>query len=352
VVRFASALSILIAVASQRHSLLSALQRLGRLSPAWLAVAVAAEIVSFMAAAELQHHLLVGTGTRVDRLSLVALSYSGTAMSAILPAGPAVSGRYMYRTLLRRGSSAAAAAWVLAAAAVLSLVSLLLLGLVGAQIRGFGVVCSAIGAGVGVSVLLIAAGLVGVLVWSSCHQRRVELLVSSVAGWWNRHSQIMGRWLGRPYSPANAEFGGLIRLAAGDGKHHDALGTARLSAALALAAANWLADLAALAVSFAVLGFAVPWRGLLMAYAVTQLVTTIPVLPGSIGLAEGSMAVALVCSGVNPTDAVAGVLVYRVVSFWLVLPTGWLAWIFLRHHGARLEEATAGPSVRSALTAA
>ncbi|MDQ1426659.1 MAG: hypothetical protein QOK39_135, partial [Acidimicrobiaceae bacterium] len=51
-------------------------------------------------------------------------------------------------------------------------------------------------------------------------------------------------------------------------------------------------------------------------------------------------------------EALAGVLVYRVVSFWLVLPTGWLAWMFLRHRETRLEEAQAFPCVRrAALTA-
>ncbi|MDQ1418001.1 MAG: putative heme transporter, partial [Acidimicrobiaceae bacterium] len=351
VVRIVLALLILIAVYSQRRSLLSATDRLGRLSPAWLALAVAAEILSFVAAAELQHHLLVGTGARVDRLSLLALTYAGTAMSFTLPAGPAVSGRYMYRTLVRRGSSGGAAAWVLAATAVLSLVSLVLLGLVGAQIRGLGVVCSAIGAGVGVSILVIAAGLVWALVWSSRHQRRVEMLALSVAGWWSTPRRIMGHWLGRPDRAAYTELGGRIQLAVGDDEPRDALGAARLGAALALAGANWLADLAALAVAFAALGLAVPWQGLLLAYAVTQLVTTIPLLPGSIGLAEGSMAAALVCSGVHPTEAVAGVLVYRLVSFWLVLPTGWLAWTFLRRHGGRLDEATDCLSVRSAVTA-
>jgi hypothetical protein len=100
--------------------------------------------------------------------------------------------------------------------------------------------------------------------------------------------------------------------------------------------------MAALAVAFAAVGVSVPWHGLLLAYAVTQLVTIVPLLPGSIGLAEGSMAAALVCSGVHPTEAVAGVLAYRLVSFWLVLPMGWLAWTFLRHRGSGFEEATTG----------
>src|ERR1700730_7376925 len=97
--RVVVAVPIVIVLASQRRSLTSAAQRLGRVSPAWVALAVGAEIVSFFAAAELQHHLLAGAGTRVDRRSLVALSYAGMAMSATLPAGAAVSGRYTYRTL-------------------------------------------------------------------------------------------------------------------------------------------------------------------------------------------------------------------------------------------------------------
>ena len=77
-----------------------------------------------------------------------------------------------------------------------------------------------------------------------------------------------------------------------------------------------------------------PWQGLLLAYAATQVATSIPLLPGSIGVAEGSMAAALVCAGVHPTAAVAGVLVYRFVSFWLILPVGWLAWRCLRRDEA------------------
>jgi hypothetical protein len=50
---------------SQRASRLSASDRLGRLSPAWLALALGAEAASCAAAAELQHHLPAATGVRV-----------------------------------------------------------------------------------------------------------------------------------------------------------------------------------------------------------------------------------------------------------------------------------------------
>jgi hypothetical protein len=322
----------------------------------WLALAIAAEIVSFVAAAELQH-LLLGPSVRVDRLSLVALTYAGTAMSATLPAGPAVSGRYVYRTLVRRGSSAGAAAWMLVASAILSFVTLVLLGLVGAQVRGFAVARSAIGAGVAVAASLLAGGLVGGLVWSSRHRGRIESMATSFAAQLDAARRLVGHRCGgahpagitHPAEPIGQpdEPGALREPGPGE-----ALGAARLCAALTLAGVNWLADMAALAVAFAAVGFSVPWHGLLLAYAVTQLVTIVPLLPGSIGLAEGSMAAALVCSGVHPTEAVAGVLAYRLVSFWLVLPMGWLAWTFLRHRGSGFEEATTGSLPDRALTSA
>jgi hypothetical protein len=130
------------------------------------------------------------------------------------------------------------------------------------------------------------------------------------------------------------------------------LGPARLSAAVGLAGANWLADVAALAVAFVALGVDVPWQGLLLAYAVTQLVTSVPLLPGSIGVAEGSMTAALVSSGVHADAAVAGVLAYRLVSFWLVLPAGWLAWTSLKRREARPGEPIDRPIGRSSESAA
>jgi putative heme transporter len=331
--RVGVAVAFVVVVASQRHSLLAATDRLGRVSPAWLVLAVAAETVSFLAAAELQHQLLAGTGTRVDRRCLIALSYATTAMSATLPAGPAVSGRYSYRALTRRGSTAGAATWVLAAAAVLSIVSLALLGVIGAQLRGLGVLCSLVGGVLGVAVVLVAAGAVSALVWSSRHRRRLEQLVRSWSARGKLARGILARRLGLQTRPADTDTVGWLSGAGVD--QHRAIGPARLSVALGLAGANWLLDVAALAIAFVALGLEVPWQGLLLAYAVTQLATSIPVLPGSIGVAEGSMAAALVCSGVHPGAAVAGVLVYRLVSFWLVLPAGWLAWRYLDRHEAR-----------------
>ena len=85
----------------------------------------------------------------------------------------------------------------------------------------------------------------------------------------------------------------------------------------------------------------VPWSRLLWAYVVIQLIVSIPFV-GCIGLAEGSMTLALICIGVRPAPALAVVLVYRLVSFWLTLPLGWFASRYL----ARAESAQSPVRIR------
>jgi len=90
-VRAGLVLTIAGVVASHSRTLVGAASRLGRLSPWWLLAAVAAEVVSYAAAAEIQRHLLAAAGVRVGRLFLVALSYASSAVSGLLPAGAAVA---------------------------------------------------------------------------------------------------------------------------------------------------------------------------------------------------------------------------------------------------------------------
>ncbi len=114
------------------------------------------------------------------------------------------------------------------------------------------------------------------------------------------------------------------------------------TATLALATTNWLADLGALGLAFLSLGVAIPWRGLLLAYAVGQVAASLPLLPGSVGVAEAAMALALVAIGTRPAAAVGVVLVYRLISFWLPLPIGLWFWAGTRRmEGQPLELASA-----------
>jgi uncharacterized protein (TIRG00374 family) len=135
--------------------------------------------------------------------------------------------------------------------------------------------------------------------------------------------RLSQRWIHRPSPSAPAEElidQWLVRLGA--------VSPSPLDWAWATAASLglWAGDCGCLALSFLAVGAGVPWRGLLLAYGAGQLAAILPITPGGLGVVEGSLTVALVAFGGAHYSTVAAVLLYRLMSFWLVVPIGWASW--------------------------
>jgi hypothetical protein len=79
----------------------------------------------------------------------------------------------------------------------------------------------------------------------------------------------------------------------------------------------------------------VPWHALLLAYGAGAAVGSTGLTPGGFGLVELAVAAALTAGGLPAAGALASVLAYRLVNFWLVIGTGWL--VMLRP-GTRREQ--------------
>jgi len=101
------------------------------------------------------------------------------------------------------------------------------------------------------------------------------------------------------------------------------LGWSEVITVVAWGTANWLFDCACFALMFPAVHAPIPWKGLLLAYGAVQLAAALPITPGGLGAVEGSITIALVAFGGAQTTTVDAVLVYRLVSFWLVLVVGW-----------------------------
>jgi putative heme transporter len=107
-----------------------------------------------------------------------------------------------------------------------------------------------------------------------------------------------------------------------------------------LALANWLADAAVLAVSIHAAGAAVPWHVFLLVYGSGIAAQSLNITPGGLGVAEGTLALALVAAGLRASQALAAVLLYRLASFWLIAFAGWLIFLWLRPHRAARRDTT------------
>jgi uncharacterized membrane protein YbhN (UPF0104 family) len=97
---------------------------------------------------------------------------------------------------------------------------------------------------------------------------------------------------------------------------------------LAGAIGYWAFDNAVLWATFQAVGADVPLTVILMGYLIGQLGGILP-LPGGVGGIDGGLVGALVVYGAPAADAVAAVLAYRIILFWLPLLAGGAAFALL-----------------------
>jgi uncharacterized membrane protein YbhN (UPF0104 family) len=91
----------------------------------------------------------------------------------------------------------------------------------------------------------------------------------------------------------------------------------------------WAFDNVVLWACFHAFGVSPPLTVILMGYLIGQLGGLLP-LPGGLGGVEGGLVGTLVVYGVSLTDAVAAVLAYRVIQFWIPLLLALPAFVGLR----------------------
>ena len=100
--------------------------------------------------------------------------------------------------------------------------------------------------------------------------------------------------------------------------------------ALLWAGANWVLDAGSLAVFLGAFGHWVNPDDLLVAYGLANVLAVIPITPGGLGVIEATLTSVLVGFGTPRGVAITGVIVYRLVNFWLPIPLGGLAYLSLQ----------------------
>jgi uncharacterized membrane protein YbhN (UPF0104 family) len=306
------------AVAGSRTELLAAVSNLRQVSWVWLGFAAGAECCAFIALALAQRRLLRAGGASVSVGALARLAVASQAMGSVLPAGYLVSNVVVLRILARRGVRQMLALWMLALAGLLYIVALVFIGLVGAQLAS---------AEKNAPDLRLAAAIVlGALVGGLAVGMAIARLRKNP---WTFHEMA-----------ARMPAGPLKRLIGGDVLANVSLGPEGWGVAFLWTLLYWISDVACLAVAFFAVGVALPWQGLLIAYAAGQLAALLPITPGGLGVTEGSMSAALAAYG-GTTTALAAVLLYRLITYWAVLPAGAICYLWLRNRRSVLIPACA-----------
>jgi uncharacterized protein (TIRG00374 family) len=293
----------------QRASLAGLGDQLGHLRWAWVAVAIGGELASVVALAALQNWLLGIGGVRPTLWSMVRITLASNAIALSLPAGVAVSEGFAFQQYRRKGADGSLAAWAELSAGAWSVASL---------------------AGLVVAGLLIAGSqgptwalrVLAVVVFAGASAAALLFGVPRELSRWLTWLLVRGRRVvPEKVRPALARAERSVE--AMRSLHPSAL---TWTSAGGFATLNWLGDCGCLIAAFLAVGGSVPWRGMLLAYAGARLLAELPITPGGVGIVEGGLVLTLVAYGGNPVTTTAAVLIYRAISFWLLIPVGWLAW--------------------------
>ncbi len=270
----------------------------------------------------------------------MAVTCASNALSMTIPvAGTQVAMVYSYREFRRRGLGPALTGWALAVSAILSTAALALILLAGVITGGISVATAAGLAGAAAFLGPAAAVLLGL------RYPQVRSTLCRIAGRVLGFSHRLFRW--PPEGAANALHDVLDRVA------RIRLSWPRYTEVFILSALNWAADCGCLASTIRATGSPIPWHGLLLAYAAGVAIASTGFTPGGFALVEAALTAALVASGLTAPDALASVLAYRLLSFWMILIGGWILMIALsraRHGPARIYTRIGRPSPAGAVT--
>ena len=271
----------------------------------WALFAALLQVASISAFALQQRRLFDGLGVRIGLRRTVAVVLAGTALANTMPAGAAVATAYTVREYGRAGATHEVA---VASAVVSGLASI---GGLAALYAGGGLAL----AGVSTQPLLVVLVLALVTAVVVAAGRRFP---SSATDSSPTDSRLV-----RYFRIAVRSARDAWRAGAG-------LRTRDWAIVLAYATTKWLADLACLVAVVRALDLPVSVTAMAGIYLSVQIVRQVPLTPGGIGVIETAFVTGLTAAGAAAAPAAAAVLIYRLLSCWLLIPAGGVAALVLR----------------------
>jgi putative heme transporter len=329
IIRYALGLAVGVFVLSllvgKRGELTGALHHVDHLNYAWETGAVLAEALSIVGYGFLQQRVLRWGGAELSLPSLTLISIANNAIAYSVPGEPAVSSAYRYRFFRRHGASGASSGWAILTILIAQAIGMSLLLLIGVIVALFGHT-GVQARGIVIAGLVVVVGAGALLVRRDLLLRFLGVLI-----------RLCRRLTGHPRGDVMARIESTLQR-----MREIPLSSGAAVSVVVMATALWLMDLVILVCCFGAVHAQVPWSGVLLAFGVAQIVASLPIVPGGIGLVEGSLAVILVAYGAKKVPALAVVLIYRLLTFWLVIIVGWISIAVIEwrvRHGAVADRA-------------
>lgn len=276
----------------------------------WVLFSAAMVALSLYSMAEVMCLLLRAADVPVTRRATNSLVLAANSWSVSVPGGIAFSTALQVRRQLKWGASPVVISWFILLSGALSFLGLATLSL-GALffIRGDAPV-RLIAAG------LAVLGLTGLLWWFSRNTAMIETVAKPLLKAFNAIRR-------KPAEEGAVKLRATIRQLTSV-----RLGPVRLIIVLTWSFTNWITDVICLYAAMRAVGVDdVAVRTVVMAFVFSKVAGFIQATPGGVGPVEAVLTGTLIASGMVGTDAVATVLIYRLVSFILPAAVGWIVYL-------------------------
>jgi uncharacterized protein (TIRG00374 family) len=288
---------------------------LGTINAGWVAAGVVLEGISLFCYAVLTKVLLPHGSTKPSLSRLFRIDLSAAAVAHVIPAGTLGTAALGYKLFTTEGISGNDATVMMAAKGIGSTVVLNVLLwvslVISIPLAGFQPIYATV-AVIGTIVLALA----GLLVFGVTHGAGFASRVLRAVG--DKIPGLSGERVEQAVLEASRSFSLLAR-------------DKRVMAwALLWASLNWLLDAASLWCFVAAFGHRANPIELFAAYGIANVAGAIPLTPGGLGVVDSLVPLLLVGFGVTRSVATLGVLGWRMVNFWLPIPTGAASFVSLK----------------------
>jgi uncharacterized protein (TIRG00374 family) len=287
--------------------------------PGWLALGVLSVVAGFVCAGQIYGRVLGILGYRLPQLWLISAAMVSILISQTIPAGTVASYAFLTASLRRRG---------IPATSVALLASLELFTWIGGMLAlfCFGLIYKVIFLGdsstapITYPAAAVALTAVGGIAFAITRPR------TTLHRWVTLLGRIAGRVLRRSWSEAHIhqivdELDTNRRLMME--RPRQALGL--LSLQIVVFALHSMA----LLMLIHALGATARPLAILAAYGLALIVSTFTALPGGGGTVEAALTLSLTAEGVPPEAALGATILFRLCSFWLLLPLGAISYRLL-----------------------
>ena len=288
---------------------------LGRINATWVVAGAVLEAVSLFCYAVLTRVLLPPGSVRPSLSTLFKIDLSAAAVAHVIPAGTLGTAALGFKLFTSEGISGNDATVMMAAKGIGSTVVLNVLLwvslIISIPLAGFQPIYATV-AIIGSIVLALA----GLLVYGVLHGAGLASRVLRAVG--DKIPGLSGKKIEAGVLSAARSFSLLAR-------------DKRVMAwSLLWASLNWLLDAASLWCFVAAFGHRANPVELFAAYGIANVAGALPVSPGGLGVVDSIAPLLLVGFGVTRSVATLGVLGWRLVNFWLPIPTGAAAFVSLK----------------------